>query len=453
MSEYYWFVLAGLLMVGVVMSSTLLRRLPVSASILYLGVGLLLGNGALEMVSWNVVSESTIFEHLTEIAVIVSLFTVGLNWRISLHRDFWSRPVRLATVSMVLTICALALVGTTLLGLPLGAAVLLGAVLAPTDPVLASDVQVKHPTDQDSTRQALTGEAGLNDGLAFPFVMLGLGLMGLHPSSSAGLFSLWAGGEFGAIGWLGWDVLWAVTMGVLVGGLTGRLVGRLSLLLHDRNHQIFSLHEFLVLGVIALSYGLAELVYGYGFLAVFVAGYAVRRIEMRATGFAAEPEDPAGSTEETEEEAASRAPGRAAQYMAASLERFNGQLERILQAAIVVLVGAVLVENLTVHVLWLAPLLFLVIRPLSVLAGLTRSGISAGRKALVCWFGIRGLGSVFYLTYALSEGVPDGMAAQLTSIVISVVAVSILVHGISVTPIMSRYENGEGKKKAGAFSN
>jgi NhaP-type Na+/H+ or K+/H+ antiporter len=446
-SEYYWFVLAGLLLVGVVMSSALLRRLPVSTSIIYLGVGLLLGNGALEMVSWNVVRQSTVFEHLTEIAVIVSLFTVGLNWRISLGRDFWSRPVRLATVSMVLTICALALVGTTLLGLPLGAAVLLGAVLAPTDPVLASDVQVKHPTDQDSTRQALTGEAGLNDGLAFPFVMLGLGLMGLHPSSSAGLFSLWSCGEFGVLGWLGWDVVWAIAVGAIVGGLTGRLVGRLSLLLHDRNHQIFSLHEFLVLGVIALSYGLAELVYGYGFLAVFAAGYAVRRIEMRATGFASEPEDPAGGAQETEEEAAARAPGRAAQYMAASLERFNGQLERILEAAVVVLVGAVLVENLTVHVLWIAPLLFLVIRPASVLAGLARSGISPGRKALVCWFGIRGLGSVFYLTYALSEGVPEGIAGQLASIVISVVAVSIIVHGVSVTPIMSRYENGGRKTR------
>lgn len=451
MSEYYWFVLAGLLLVGVVMASTLLRRLPVSSSIVYLGVGLLLGDGALGMISWNVVRESTVFEHLTELAVIVSLFTVGLNWRISLRREFWSRPVRLATVSMVLTIVALALVGTTLLGLPLGAAVLLGAVLAPTDPVLASDVQVKHPTDQDSARQALTGEAGLNDGLAFPFVMLGLGLMGLHPSSSAGLFSVWSGAEFGALGWLGWDVAWAIAAGILVGGLTGRLVGRLSLLLHDRNHQIFSLHEFLVLGVIALSYGIAELIYGYGFLAVFAAGYAVRRIEMRATGFAAEPEDPmAEQTEETEEEAAARAPGRAAQYMATTLERFNSQLERILQAAVVVLVGAVLVENLTWEVLWLAPLLFLVIRPLAVLAGLARSGISQGRKALVCWFGIRGLGSVFYLTYALSEGVPEGIAGRLTQIVISVVAVSILVHGISVTPIMDRYENGGSKRKARA---
>ena len=446
MSSYYWFVLAGVLLVGVVMASTLLRRLPVSTALIYLCVGLLLGDGAFGMVSWNVVRESVIFEHLTEIAVIVSLFTVGLNWRISFGSDFWSRPVRLATVSMVLTISLVALVGVTLLGLPLGAAVLLGAVLAPTDPVLASDVQLRSTTDRDETRQALTGEAGLNDGLAFPFVMLGLGLMGLHPGGDAGFLHLWAGGEFGALGWLGWDVVWAIAAGLVVGGLTGRLVGRLTLLLHGRNHQIFSLHEFLVLGVIALSYGLAELVYGYGFLAVFAAGYAVRRIEMRATGFAAEPEDPmAADPEETEEEAAARAPGRTAQYMAVSLERFNGQLERILQAAVVVFVGAVLVENLTLDALWLAPLLFLVLRPLAVLAGLARSRMAPSQKTLVCWFGIRGLGSVFYLTYALGEGVPEGVAGRLASLVISVVAISILVHGVSVTPIMRRYE----KRRAG----
>lgn len=442
MSSYYWFVLAGLLLVGVVMASALLRRLPVSTALIYLCVGLLLGDGALNMVSWNVVRESVVFEHLTEIAVIVSLFTVGLNWRVSFASDFWSRPVRLATVSMVLTIALVALVGVTLLGLPLGAAVLLGAVLAPTDPVLASDVQLRSTTDRDETRQALTGEAGLNDGLAFPFVMLGLGLMGLHPAEDAGFLKLWAGGEFGVLGWLGWDVAWAVAAGLLVGGLTGRLVGRLSLLLHARNHQIFSLHEFLVLGVIALSYGLAELVYGYGFLAVFAAGYAVRRIEMRATGFASEPEDPMTpeDAEETEEEAAARAPGRAAQYMAVSLERFNAQLERILQAAVVVFVGAVLMENLTLDALWLAPLLFLGLRPLAVLAGLARTRMAPGQKVLVCWFGIRGLGSVFYLTYALGEGVPEGVAGRLASLVICVVAISIVVHGVSVTPIMRRYE-------------
>jgi NhaP-type Na+/H+ or K+/H+ antiporter len=438
MTEAYWFTTAGLLLVGIVLASTLLRRLPVSTAIIYLGVGLLLGPGALGLLSWDAVREAEILKYLTEIVVIVSLFTVGLKWRTPLTADFWSLPVRLATVGMVLTICAVTLIGTTLLSLPLGAAVLLGAVLAPTDPVLASEVQVRSSTDRDAVRYALSGEAGLNDGLAFPFVMLGLGLLGLHPDESAGLFKLWANAEFGVWGWVGWDLLWAVGVGSAVGGFTGSMVGRLALYLHRRRHDIFALHEFLVLGLIALSYGLAELVYGYGFLAVFAAGYALRRIELRATGYA--PEPPETLDEETEEVSA-KEPEQAAQRMVTALMTFNDQLERILEAAVVVLLGAVLTtEFWAPEVIWLAPLLFLLVRPLAVVVGLLGKGTSYSQEALMGWFGIRGIGSIYYLTYALGYGVPSQLADRLTALVLSLVALSIVVHGVSVTPLMKRYE-------------
>jgi NhaP-type Na+/H+ or K+/H+ antiporter len=439
MTEAYWFTTAGLLLVGIVLASTLLRRLPISTAIIYLGVGLLLGPGALGLLSWDAVREAEILMYVTEIAVIVSLFTVGLKWRTPLTADFWSLPVRLATVSMVLTICAVTLIGTTLLALPLGAAVLLGAVLAPTDPVLASEVQVRSSTDRDAVRYALSGEAGLNDGLAFPFVMLGLGLLGLHPDESAGLFKLWANAEFEVWGWVGWDLLWAVAVGFAMGGLTGNIVGRLALYLHRRRHDIFALHEFLVLGLIALSYGLAELVYGYGFLAVFAAGYALRRIELRATGYA--PEPPETLDEETEEEVGVKEPEQAAQRMAAALMTFNDQLERILEAAVVVLLGALLtIEFWAPEVIWLAPLLFLVVRPLAVVVGLLGKGTSYSQEALMGWFGIRGIGSIYYLTYALGYGVTGELADRLTALVLSLVVLSILVHGVSVTPLMKRYE-------------
>jgi sodium/hydrogen antiporter len=443
MTEAYWFTTAGILLVGIVLASTLLRRLPISTSIIYLGVGLLLGPGALGLLSWHAVREAEILKYITEVAVIVSLFTVGLKWRTPLTAEFWSLPVRLATVGMVLTICAVALIGTTLLGLPLGAAVLLGAVLAPTDPVLASEVQVRSSTDRDAVRYALSGEAGLNDGLAFPFVMLGLGLLGLHPDEDAGLFKLWANGEFGAWGWLGWDLLWAVGAGLAVGALTGNVVGRLALYLHRRRHDIFALHEFLVLGLIALSFGLAELVYGYGFLAVFAAGYALRRIELRATGYAPEPTElpPEALGEEAKEEVSAKEPEQAAQRMATALMAFNDQLERILEAAVVVLLGAVLTtEFWAPEVLWLAPLLFLVVRPLAVVVGLLGKGTSRSQEALMGWFGIRGIGSIYYLTYALGYGIPEGLADHLTALVLSLVALSIVVHGVSVTPLMKRYE-------------
>jgi sodium/hydrogen antiporter len=423
MTEAYWFTTACFLLVGVVLASTLLGRLPISTSIIYLGVGMLLGPGVLGMLSWDAVREAEILKYLTEIAVIVSLFTVGLKWRTPLTADFWSLPVRLATVGMVLTIAAVTLIGTTLLALPLGAAVLLGAVLAPTDPVLASEVQVRSPTDRDSVRYALSGEAGLNDGLAFPFVMLGLGLLGLHPDEDAGLFKLWAKGEFGMWGWVGWDLIWAVVVGLAVGSLTGNLVGRLALHLHQRRHDIFALHEFLVLGLIALSYGLAELIYGYGFLAVFAGGYALRRIELRATDYAPEPSEMPPEVvgdEQAEREVSAKEPEQAAQRMATALMTFNDQLERILEAAVVVLLGAVLTtEFWAPEVVWLAPLLFLVVRPLSVAVGLIGKDVSRNQKALVGWFGIRGIGSIYYLTYALAHGVTGEQADRLTALVLS----------------------------------
>jgi sodium/hydrogen antiporter len=304
-------------------------------------------------------------------------------------------------------------------------------------------VQVRSSTDRDAVRHALSGEAGLNDGLAFPFVMLGLGLLGLHPDESAGLFKLWANAEFGVWGWVGWDLLWAVGVGFAVGGLTGSMVGRLALYLQRRRHDIFALHEFLVLGLIALSYGLAELVYGYGFLAVFAAGYALRRIELRATGYAPEPPEltPETLEEETEEEGSAKEPEQAAQRMATALMSFNDQLERILEAAVVVLLGAVLTtEFWAPEVIWLAPLLFLVVRPLAVVVGLLGKGTSYSQEALMGWFGIRGIGSIYYLTYALGYGVPGELADRLTALVLSLVALSIVVHGVSVTPLMKRYE-------------
>lgn len=443
MTEAYWFITAGVLLVGIVLASTHLRRLPLSTSTIYLGVGLLLGPGALGLLSWDAVREAEVLKYVSEIAVIVSLFTVGLKWRTPLTAGFWSLPVRLATVGMVLTIAAVTLIGTTLLALPLGAAVLLGAVLAPTDPVLASEVQVRSPTDRDAVRYALSGEAGLNDGLAFPFVMLGLGLLGLHPDEEAGLFKLWANGEFGVWSWVGWDLLWAVGVGLALGSLTGSMVGRLALHLHRRRHDIFALHEFLVLGLIALSYGLAELVYGYGFLAVFAAGYALRRIELRATGHASEPPQtpPEPRSEEVEAETGTKEPEQAAQRMATALLSFNDQLERILEAAVVVLLGAVLTSEFWApEVIWLAPLLFLVVRPLAVIVGLLGKATSRRQEALMGWFGIRGIGSIYYLTYALGYGVPGEFADRLTALVLSLVALSIVVHGVSVTPLMRRYE-------------
>ena len=265
-----WALIVGGLLVLMALSGSTLKHLPLSTAMLYLPAGLAISPLWLGLARFDPIADAKLLEHLTEFVVVVSLFSVGLKLSVELDDRRWLLPLRLAVGSMVLTVGLIALAGLAL-GLPLGAAVLLGAILAPTDPVLASDVQVSDPEDRSRLRVALTGEGGLNDGTAFPFVMLGLGLLGLHPL-----------GEWG-VRWFVVDVVWAVCGGLAIGGTLGTLMGRLVLHLRMRHAQAVGYDDFLALGLIALSYGAALLVSTYGFLAVFAAGVALRRVERRET--------------------------------------------------------------------------------------------------------------------------------------------------------------------------
>jgi NhaP-type Na+/H+ or K+/H+ antiporter len=431
MTFTFWFLLAGLLLIFMALAGSVLKRLPLSTAMVYLAVGVALGPLGLGLLQLDLVRDAPLIERVAEVAVLISLFSAGLKLRIPLSEGRWRLPVRLAFGSMALTVGLIALAGILGLGLPLGAAILLGGLLAPTDPVLASDVQVDHPGDRDRLRFSLTGEAGLNDGSAFPFVMLGLGLLGLH--------------ELGAYGWrwLAIDVLWSVAGGLAIGWLLGMLVGRLVLYLRREHKEAVGLDDFLGLGLIALAYGTALLLHTYGFLAVFAAGQALRRIEMRANGEQdieppIEAMPPGGATERAEQLATD--PDQAPAYMAQAVLGFNEQLERIGEVAVVVLVGGILsASRVPAATLWFTPLLFLLIRPISVWLGALGSRSSGAQRRLIAWFGIRGIGSVYYLAYAAEHGLDPVLAQQLGALVLSLVAVSIVVHGISVTPLMRRY--------------
>ncbi|RYF55946.1 MAG: sodium:proton antiporter, partial [Comamonadaceae bacterium] len=156
------FVLVGFLLVVMTLTSSFIARVPLSSAILYLGVGVCIGPWGLGLLTLDPIQDAGLIERLTEIAVLISLFTVGLKLELPLRDARWRIPLQLATVSMLLTVGAITAVGVWLLNLPLGAAVLLGGILAPTDPVLASDVQVSDPQDRDRLRFGLTGEGGLN---------------------------------------------------------------------------------------------------------------------------------------------------------------------------------------------------------------------------------------------------------------------------------------------------
>lgn len=428
MSADLWYVVVGLLLVAMALSDSVLRRLPLTTPMLYLAGGVLLGPVGLGLLVLDPVANAVLLERVAEIVVIISLFAAGLKLRAPLSERRWVVPVALAFGAMTLTVGLITLAGWLLLGLPLGAAVLLGAVLAPTDPVLASDVQVGEATDRDRLRFSLTAEAGLNDGTAFPFVMLGLGLLGLH--------------EIGGWGWRWWavDVGWAIVAGLAVGAVLGTLVGRLVIHLRKEHQEALGLDDFLALGLITLSYGVALGIHSYGFLAVFAAGLAVRRIERQHTGDADPPPavEAVAESEEAEEEATD--PDTAPAYMAQAVLGFSEQLERIGTVGVVLLVGAMLaVDRIPSDVLWFAPLLLLVIRPLAVAPVLLPSGLTLHQRLLVSWFGIRGIGSVYYLAYAVARGVPEPEARLLMGVVLGVVATSIIVHGLSVKPLIRRY--------------
>jgi sodium/hydrogen antiporter len=423
-----WFLITGALLIAVALTGSMLKRLPVTAPMFYLAAGACLGPWGAGLLRLDAVDDAPVLERLTELAVIVSLFTAGLKLRLPLSDRRWRAAMMLATAAMVLTIAGVSVFAVAAVGLPLGAAVLLGAVLAPTDPVIASDVQVADEHDAEPVRFSLTGEAGLNDGMAFPFVMLGLGLVGAHELGTAG----WR--------WVTVDLMWAVIAGLAIGTLCGAGIGRLVLYLRRAHREAVGRDEFLALGLIAASYGLALVAGSYGFLAVFAAGLSMRRIEREQdeerNGAASERAPREGGATG---DAATR-PDTASAHMAREVLGFNEQLERLGEFAVVLVAGALLAG---IQTAWpgalLAACLFLVIRPSATALTLLRSPLSAPQRAFIAWFGVRGVGSMYYLTFAIAHGVPAPEARLLADMTLIVVASSVVVHGVSVRPLTARY--------------
>jgi NhaP-type Na+/H+ or K+/H+ antiporter len=422
----HWYILVGVLMVAMALGSAVLRRLPLTTSMPYLLVGIALGPLGFGVLVLDPEDNAALLERASEFAVIVSLFVAGLQLTPPLRDRRWWIPLRLAFGSMALTVGLITLVGVTLLDLPLGVAVLLGAVLAPTDPVLASDVQVENPWDRDRLRFGLTGEAGLNDGTAFPFVMLGLGLIGLH--------------DLGAGGWKWWvvDVAWAIVGGLAIGAIIGRVVGWAAVRIQQRRPAARELNDFLALGLLGATYGLALTLHTYGFLAAFTLGLALRRV-----GNANDPQSPVSVLPAQHADPA-RPDAIDPRHVPAEAVRtalgFLQQLERLAELAMVVLLGAVLLPRYFLDGWWFVLLLLLVIRPLAVWIGLLGAEATRLQRGLFAWFGIRGIGSIYYLMYAITHGLPEPYASRLDGLTLATIATSIVLHGLSVTPLMNRYE-------------
>ncbi|EYR64587.1 cation transporter [Actinotalea ferrariae CF5-4] len=393
-----------------------LRRAPVSWPIVFLGAGATAFALLPQLPDPDPVRYESVAVHLTEICVIVSLMGAGL----ALNRPFsfrtWGTTWRLLAITMPLTMLAAGLLGWWALGLGAAGAVLLAAVLAPTDPVLATDVQVNRPlvdegAEDDQARFALTSEAGLNDGLAFPFTYaaIAISLAGVAPGG-------WL------VEWVLLDVLWRLTLGVLGGLAVGWLLGRLFFSgVPAAKRLTENLQGFVALAAVFLAYGATELAEGYGFVAVFVAAATLRSTER----------------------------GHPHHEV---MHSFVEQIERLLTVAVLVLLGGAVARGLLAPLGWVevgvAALFLLVVRPVAGWIGLTGSSTGPRERAVVAFFGVRGVGSLYYVAYALHEGDFTMDAERLWAVVGLVVVASVVLHGVAATPAMA-WLDGTRRRLAG----
>lgn len=441
MSFLGWLTFAGLLLLIMALAGTLLRRLPISASIVYLGCGMAVGPVGAGWMTLDIVANASWFERLAEVAVIVALFIGGLKLRLPPRDPAWLAAWILGGPVMVVCIAAVAALTRFAFDLPWALALLLGAVLAPTDPVLASSLTVGGAADRDRLRYGLSGEAGLNDGAAFPFVVLAL-MWGEHGGPGE-----WLGG------WALERLVWAVPAGLVTGYLLGRAGGRAAMALRRRQKDIEAPNDFLALALIALSYAAAEAIHGWGFLAAFAAGVGMRRAEVEVVGSDPHPDharpgsDPAADHPPAEDLVGShvegddmRSPHVAAGVVIHDVITFGDTAERLLEVTLVVLVGAALGTHWDSRALVVAAVLFAVVRPAASWLLLAATPTAPVQRWLMGWLGIRGIGSLYYLCYATNHGLDGAQAHAAAGLVVSVIALSILVHGASAQPLLSRYE-------------
>lgn len=449
-----WIIFFGGLLVATSASAGFIRRSPLTTFAIYLVAGAVVGPAVLSLTALAFDGSSTGWlRPATEMGMIVSLFITGLKLRLPFNDPGWRMAVRLALPAMVLTVGGVCVAGHVLFGWPWPLALALAAMLSPTDPVLASLVSVDDARDDDALRVGLSGEAGLNDGTALPFLVLALAWMTGEAAGDPGFWPHWFTVE------LGWDWVGGIAIGFLIGWGLGHIGTRFR-----HAAQGVAPSDLLALGIMALAYGVAEALDGSGFLAAFAAGVGLRRVEMGVThghppvedhiqaqdddGVRAPAEFLVNPNERTTAEA--EHPAQAVGWVVSDALSFGETMERLIGAAMVFMVGIGVLPLFSTDGVLLAAALFFVIRPLAVWIATVRSGAPWQRRLLFGWFGIRGLGSLNYLAYALVHGLGGPQAGTAAAVVLTVVALSIVVHGASTTPLMNWRNRALARREGGS---
>jgi NhaP-type Na+/H+ or K+/H+ antiporter len=400
--------LIGIAALGMAWMPSITERTRISYSIIYVLFGIAVYGLLPQLDKPHPLRHELSALHLTELVVIISLMGTGLKIDQPFSFKSWAVPFRLITFTMIICIAAVAWLAHRFLGFDWASSLLLGAVLAPTDPVLASDVQVGPPLEKskDNVRFSLTAEAGMNDGMAFPFTWLAIivAAFGVSTSSSAESLTLW----------FTRDVLYRLVAGVACGVGIGRLLAHLVFYLPEKKNFIVIRDGFVAVSATLLVYGLTEMIKGYGFIAVFVTAITLRNYEL-------------------------------GHHYHRKLHDFTDQIERILLAIVLILFGGSIVGGILKPLTWpmviFAIAFVLAVRPLAGLLGLIGTkDLHIKEKLGISFFGIRGMGSFFYLAFAF-EQTEFPLARQLWAIVAFIVLLSLVLHGLTASTTMKKLES------------
>ncbi|SAK86851.1 sodium/hydrogen exchanger [Caballeronia fortuita] len=400
-----------------------------TGAMVYLIVGFLLGPAGAGLLTIDVERDVRLLRTLTEAGLVVSLFAIGMYLRVELSRPLWRLTLRLAGPAMLITIAVVFAAARWGLGFAAGPALLLASALAPTDPVLANELRVEEAGDDEPLRFALSSEGGINDGAASPIVYIALALCGV---SSMGSDNPWT---------FALAIAWGLASALVFGWALGTGVVVLVTKLRTKYDYALGLEGFLALGLVALAYGATLIVDGYAFIAVFAAGVALRRQEMKATGDKP-PSEVLESVERGQREEAAKDPELAHAYIAENMMGFSVEIERFVELGLMVIIGSVVSahwrELIHWSVVWPVLFLFIVARPLGSTLSLIGSSMDRHQRFLSGWLGLRGVGAFYYLLFSLEQAGHDRVG-PLLPILLAAIVLSVFVHGASATPLLNRY--------------
>jgi sodium/hydrogen antiporter len=414
MNYFLVLVVIGIAALGMAWMPALASRTRISYSILYVALGMLIYSVFNNLPEPDPLRHPLIAVHFTEFVVIVALMGTGLKIDQPFTLKSWAVPLKMVSISMILCIAGGALIGIYFLDLDVASAILLASVLAPTDPVLASDVQVDPPLEgaKENVRFSLTAEGGMNDGTAFPFVWLAIYL------------AMQASGEpISLMHWFGWKLLYKLIAGVACGYILGKALAYLLFRLPEKIKLVRVNDGFAALSMTLLVYGLTEIINGYGFVAVFACAVTLRNEEM-------------------------------GHRLHRKLHAFSDQIERILVAITLVLFGGALVTGILSAITWplvvFSLIFLLIIRPVTTWFAFIKERLPLREKLAISFLGIRGIGSFYYVAFALTQ-IRFNQPSRLWAVVSLIVLMSIICHGLTASTVIRKIdadrENSNGKNQ------